>query len=134
MKFGRILPAAALALGLTAAGQASAQVIGVDNICEPIMGGVNTVNVKLMSPSLFDYMFKRTDGQVFNFAATTAGWNRKFALPAGTYKLTFKHPNTVPIGSYAPNILVKEYRMVGSNCVFVSPLDKAQKVQGTPRN
>jgi hypothetical protein len=128
MKLG-MMASVAVAAGLGLAGPAAAQIIGVDNICEPTGGAVNTVNVKLMSPSLFDYMFKRSsDGQIYNYPATTAAWNRKFALPAGTYKLTFKHPNSTPIGSYAPNILVKDYKIVGGNCLFVSPLDKAQKV------
>lgn len=121
------IAAAVFVATLAAAGGASAQIIAVDNICEPAGGQVNTVNVRLMSPGLFEYSFRRVaDGQVTVFSATTAAWNRKFALPPGSYKLTFKHPNTVPVGTWANTILVKDYRLAGGACVFVSPLDKAR--------
>ena len=129
MKIRGILAAAAFVAALATGGGANAQLIAVDNICEPAGGQVNTVNVRLMSLGLFEYSFRRvSDGQVTVFAATTAAWNRKFALAPGSYKLSFKHPNSTPVGTWANTVLVRDYRLVGGTCVLVSPLDKARKV------
>lgn len=128
MRAGGVLSVGAFAAALVGAGGAQAQIIAVENICEIAGAGVNTVNVKLISPGLFEYSFRRTsDGQITNFAATTAAWNRKFTLPPGSYKLSFKHPNTTPIGTWSNTVLVRDYRVVNGRCVLISPLDRIQK-------
>ena len=128
---------AAIAAGLALAGAAEAQVVtSATNICEiaPGGGGVYTVKLNLFSFADvgLEYTFrKQPNGPATMFPAAPlngTGTVRKFQLPEGTYKLTFKHPNSSAIGTYGQNILVRSYRIVGQTCVLISPLDKVEKV------
>ncbi|MDO8802621.1 hypothetical protein [Phenylobacterium sp.] len=128
---------AATAAGLALAGSADAQVVtSATNICEiaPGGGGVYTVKLNLFSFADvgLEYTFrKQPSGPATMFPAAplnSTGTVRKFQLPEGTYKLTFKHPNSAPIGTYAQNIVVRPYRVVGQTCVLISPRDKIEKV------
>lgn len=125
---------AALALTLSAlAAPAHAQIAGVDSICEVTPGGVNTVRVRPMSLTNLDYMF-RQGGTQYVFASTGAsGQPRSFALPAGTYTLTFKHPNTTPVGTWPNPVLVRPFTVASGACVF-TPIEKqVSKIPQTKR-
>lgn len=130
MKLRKILSAAIVVAGLSIANTASAYVTSVENICEITPNGVNTVNVKLFSSGMYQYIFQNIPtSQIHSFPSTTISMGRKFALPAGTYKLTYVGPNATTGTVYNNNIVVKPYQVVGSRCVFLRPLDKAEAVR-----
>jgi hypothetical protein len=115
------IAATVFAAGLSTAGAAFADspVTGVQNICEVSGGGVNTVFVHVLGSLLLDYTFKTLPaGQTYVFPATIPAQDRKFALPAGTYQLSVKMPNTTPVASYGPSIVVRPFQVVGGACVF----------------
>lgn len=119
---GTRLAALALALCVLAA-PAHAQIAGVDSICEVTPGGVNTVRVRVMSLTSLDHTF-RQGGMQYVFPSTgPSSAPRSFALPAGTYTLTFKHPNSTPTGTYPNPVVVKPYTVANGACV-ATPIDK----------
>lgn len=126
MKRTYLIAAVALAAGLSLSDAAQAQIAGVDNICEIDANGVvNTVKVRLMSLALLDYTFKKIPGgqQYIYPAGQLTSAPRKFALPAGSYTFTYKHPNSPPVGTFHKTVVVKPYSVVGGDCVF-TPIEK----------
>lgn len=129
MKFRKILSTAVLAAGLSFAGAAAAYPSNVVNICEVTSDGVKTVHVQLLVSGAFVYAFQKLpSGPVYTFGAPIFSIH-KFALPAGVYKFTFKHPNDPSVDVLWPhNVVVKPYQVVGGVCAFLipNPLGKAE--------
>lgn len=120
-----------LVAGLALAGPASATVTVAANICE----GVNTVRVVTLGQNTYEYFFQTLPGgPIVHFAGitnpTSATHTRKFPLPAGRYRLTFKIPNTAPVGSYAPDVVIRPYTVVNGICAFTDPRNVARPVGG----
>jgi hypothetical protein len=129
-----MLAAAAVAAGLTVAGEADAQIAGVDNICE--IAGLNvvkTVKVRTMSLEMLDYTFRNlATAQLFTFPATAASSApRTFSLPPGSYAFTFKHPNSAPVGTFHNTVVVKPYAVVRGKCLLT--MDTRSSTVGPPR-
>ncbi|MCR5879657.1 hypothetical protein [Phenylobacterium sp. J367] len=115
-------PLAALALALSiAAAPVFAQIAGVDSICEVTPGGVNTVRVRLMSLTNLDYTFRRGGTQYVFPSLGLSSAPRTFALPAGTYTLTYKHPNSTPVGTFPSPVVVKPFAVTGESASSTSP-------------
>lgn len=138
----RVMLLSAIAAGLCWGPSASAQVVtSAVNICEIAPGGgsINTVRLNLFSFSdvSLEYSFrKQPTGPTYQFPAitpTNTSAVRKFALPEGTYKLSYKAPNNPPVGVYGQNIVVKPFQLQGQTCVFISPRNRAD-IAGPPHN
>ncbi|MDP1737011.1 MAG: hypothetical protein Q8L23_06185 [Caulobacter sp.] len=132
MKPRTMLAFAPLIAGLVLAGPASASVAAVSNICD----GTNTVRVVTLSLNTYEYFFQPfPGGTVVHFngiiTPTSSTKVRLFAVPPGRYRLTYKIPGTVPIGTWPPDVVVKPWAMVNGVCVFTDPLKKARPV-GAP--
>ena len=132
MKLRTMLAFAPLIAGLAPAGPASASVAGVSNICD----GTNTVRVVTLSLNTYEYFFQPLPGGTvvhFNGIVTPTSSTkvRLFAVPPGRYRLTYKIPNTAPIGTWGPDVVVKPWAMVNGVRVFTDPLKKARPV-GAP--
>lgn len=128
------LPAAVFAAGLSAAGAADAQIVSsVVNICEVSNGLANTVELRFFqSNAFFEYRFQTLpNGQnhVFPATAFSIAKSRKFPLPAGTYKLSFKSPGQPAIGVYGQNIVVPPFQVSGQTCVVLKPSDRIERVR-----
>lgn len=131
---GARLAFASLVAALALAGPASASVAAVANICD----GTNTVRVVTLSLNTYEYFFQPlAGGPVVHFngivTPTSTTKVRLFAVPPGRYRLTYKIPNTAPIGTWSPDVVVKPWAMVNGACVFTDPLKKARPV-GAPRH
>lgn len=129
---GAGLAFAALIAGLALAGPAFASVAGVANICD----GTNTVRVVTLSLNTYEYFFQPLAGGPavhFNGIVTPTSSTkvRLFAVPPGRYRLTYKLPTSAPIGTWAPDVVVKPWSMVNGVCVFTDPLKRARPV-GAP--
>lgn len=116
---------AALAAGLLLSSPASAQVTLVTNLC----GGPNSVRVVTFPINTYEYFFQSlTGGPVYQFSGipipTSISHTRDFNLPVGRYRLTFRIPNTTPIGTYGPDVVVKPYRIVNGICLFTGEARK----------
>ena len=136
------LSAAIAAAGLCWGAPAAAQVVtSVTNICEIAPGGgsINTVRLNLFSFSdvALEYTFrKQPTGPSYQFPGvtpTSTSTIRKFAVPEGTYKLSYKAPNNSAVGVYGQNVVVKPYQLQGQTCVFVSIRNRAD-IASSPRN
>lgn len=136
------LLSAIAAAGLCWAPAASAQVVtSAVNICEiaPSGGSINTVRLNLFSFSYvnLEYTFrKQPTGPTYQFPAITATNTsavRKFALPEGTYKLSYKAPNNPAVGVYGQNIVVRPFQLQGQTCIFIDPRNRAD-IAGPPHN
>ncbi|MDO8380315.1 hypothetical protein [Phenylobacterium sp.] len=136
------LLSAIAAAGLCWAPAASAQVVtSAVNICEIAPGGgsINTVRLNLFSFSdvSLEYTFrKQPTGPTYQFPSvtpTSTSTIRKFAVPEGTYKLSYKSPNNPAIGVYGQNIVVRPFQLQGQTCVFINPRNRAD-IAGPPRN
>lgn len=132
MKLRTMLAFAPLLAGLALAGPASAMVAAVSNICD----GTNTVRVVTLSNNTFEYFFQPlSGGPVVHFngvvTPTSVTYVRLLAVPPGRYRLTYKIPNTAPIGTWTPDVVVKPWAMVNGVCVFTDPRKKARPV-GAP--
>ncbi|MES2344129.1 MAG: hypothetical protein V4597_20880 [Pseudomonadota bacterium] len=136
------LLSAIAAAGLCWGPSASAQVVtSAVNICEIAPGGgsINTVRLSLFSFSdvSLEYTFrKQPTGPTYQFPSitpTSTSTIRKFAVPEGTYKLSFKAPNNPAVGVYGQNIVVKPFQLQGQTCVFINPRNRAETA-GPPRN
>lgn len=101
---------------------AQANVVAVRNSCV----APNTVEVVTLSVNTFEYTFQRLpNGPNLIFAGivnpTSSSNTRRFVLPNGTYRLTYRNPNTTPIGVWGPNIVIRPHHMVGGACVPIDP-------------
>lgn len=115
----RIIVAAAI-VGL--AGPASANVSVVRNSCV----APYTVEIVTLSNNTYEYTFQQLPrGAAFVFAGivnpTSNSSLRRFEVPPGSYRLTFRHPNTVPVGVYSSNVIIRPHHLVGGACVPVDP-------------
>lgn len=87
----------------------------------------NTVElVTLSGLNTLEYTFQRLpNGPNFVFAGianpTSLNNPRRFVLPNGTYRLTFRHPNTTPIGVWPQNVVIQPHHIVGGTCVPIDP-------------
>ena len=101
---------------------AQANVAHVRNSCV----APNTVEVQTLSSGhIFEYTFQRLpNGPSFIFAGIVNtppnSSTRRFVLPNGTYRLTYRYPNTTPIGVWPQNVVIRPHHMVGGACV---PID-----------
>ncbi len=131
MKFRIILSTAVLAAGLSFAGAAAAgYVSNVTNICVVTPVDVKTVNVGLVGNDLFEYSFQTLpSGPVHIFVSATMFSSRKFALPAGAYKLTYKQPSNPMVFVYNQNVVVKPYQVAAGRCVFLNSAEPARHQQ-----
>lgn len=132
MKPRTMLALAPLIAGLALAGPASASVAAVTNICD----GTNTVRIVTLPNNTYEYFFQPLPGGPvvhFNGIVTPTSTTkvRLFAVPPGRYRLTYKIPNTAPIGTWTPDVVVKPWAMVNGVCVFTDPRKKARPV-GAP--
>ncbi len=120
-----------LVLGLSFSNEVSAnQVVMVENICEVIPGGANTVRVAYLGADLLNLTFQSlSGGQSYVFASAGLVSGRKLSLPAGTYKLTYQNPNFPAVGTYPQNVVVKPFKVSGGSCVFISIFDRAERVK-----
>ena len=123
---------AALIAALALAGPASASVAAVANICD----GTNTVRVVTLSLNTYEYFFQPLSGGPvvhFNGIATPTSSTkvRLFAVPPGRYRLTYRIPNTAPVGTWSRDVVVRPWAMVNGTCVFTDPLKRARPV-GAP--
>lgn len=119
MRFQSKSTIALLALGLVLAGPASATVTTVTNICD----GVNTVRVVSLALNNYEYFFQTLpSGAVHHFngilVPTSTSKVRLFNLPAGRYRMTYKLPNSTPIGTYGPDVVVRPFSVVNGMCVY----------------
>ena len=136
------LSAAVAAAALCWGAPALAQVVtSATNICEVAPGGgsINTVRLNLFSFAdvSLEYTFrKQPTGPSYQFPGvtpTSTSTIRKFAVPEGTYKLSYKAPNNSAVGVYGPNVVVKPFQLKGQTCVFVNVLNRAD-IASSPRN
>lgn len=119
----RIIQAAALAVLATLMGfpgPASANVSVVRNSCV----APSTVEIVTLSNNTYEYTFQQLPhGTAFVFAGivnpTSTSYIRRFEVPPGSYRLTFRHPNTVPVGVYSQRVVIRPHHMVGGACVPV---------------
>lgn len=87
----------------------------------------NTVElVTLSGLNTLEYTFQRLpNGPNFVFPGianpTSLNNPRRFVLPNGTYRLTFRHPNTTPIGVWPQNVVIQPHHIVGGTCVPTDP-------------
>ncbi|MFD3263747.1 hypothetical protein [Phenylobacterium ferrooxidans] len=134
--------AAVAAAGLCWGAPAAAQVVmSATNICEIVPGGgsINTVRLNLFSLSdvSLEYTFrKQPTGPSYQFPGvtpTSTSTIRKFAVPEGTYKLSYKSPNSSAVGVYGQNVVVKPFQLQGQTCVFVNVRNRAA-IASSPRN
>lgn len=136
------LLSAIAAAGLCWGSAASAQVVtSAVNICEIAPGGgsINTVRLNLFSFAdvNLEYTFrKQPTGPTYQFPGVTPASTstiRKFALPEGTYKLSYKAPNNSAVGVYGQNVVVKPFQLQGQTCVFINVRNRAD-IASSPRN
>lgn len=130
MKTPKLFAVLAFATAAAFAGPASAQVITqVKPICEVTPHGVETVEVRLMSYLMLEYAFKRLpNGPIHLFPATTLSVSRKFVLVAGSYQLSVKHPNSPAVSVYNQPVVVKPYQVSGTQCIYLDPFNRAERV------
>ncbi|MDP1632747.1 MAG: hypothetical protein Q8L66_15130 [Caulobacter sp.] len=124
---------AALALAALA-GPASASVTTVTNVCDSATGA-NTVRVVTLSLNTLEYSFRKLpNGPVTVFPGivnpTSTSSTRLFALPAGTYRLTYRMPTAAPIGTWAPDVVVQPYEIIRGVCVRTDVRQRARPVEG----
>lgn len=131
MKIPTLFAVLASAAAAAFSGPASAQgVAQVKSICQVTPHGVDTVEVRLTSHDLLEYAFKRLpNGPIQVFPATTLGLTRKFVLVAGSYQLSVKRPSSPAVAVHNQPVVVKPYQVIGTKCVQLNPLNKAERVR-----
>ena len=104
---------------LAVAGPANADITVVRNSCN----APDTVEVVTMSMNTFEYTFERIpNGPNYVFAgATSTSHTRRFVVPSGTYRLTYRVPDTTPVGVYGQNVVIRPHHLVGGACVPIDP-------------
>ena len=112
----------AIACAMALAGSAQASVTIVRNSC----AAPNTVEVVTLSLNTYEYTFRRfPNGPVYIFPGITnpnsTNQTRAFAVPYGTYRLTYRLPSSTPVGVYGPNVVLRPHQMIGGTCVAVDP-------------
>lgn len=110
-----------MAAVLAFAGPAQANVTAVRNSC----AAPNTVEVVTLSINIYEYTFQRLpSGPIYIFAGivnpTSSSAIRQFPMPSGSYRLTYRQPNTTPVGVWGQNVIIRPHHMVGGACV---PID-----------
>lgn len=115
----RIILAAALTVF---AGPAAANVSVVRNSCV----APYSVEIVTLSTNTYEYTFQQLpSGTTYVFAGivnpTSSSAVRRFDVPPGSYRLTFRHPNSVPIGVYPHNVVIRPHQMVNGACVPIDP-------------
>jgi len=113
---------AVVAAALAFAGPAQANVTVVRNSC----AAPNTVEIVTLSLNTYEYTFQRLpSGPSYIFAGivnpTSINRIRQFVVPSGTYRLTYRLPNSTPVGVYGQNVVILPHNMVGGACVPVDP-------------
>ena len=136
MTFRIIAAAGVAAASMALSGAAEAQVVlSATQICErdAASGAWNTVKLRLFSfgDVYLNFAFTRQpSGPVTPFGTispTNTAAERKFALPAGTYKLKYKLPSSTTYVAYpGPDIVVRPFVITGQTCA-INPLDKVEK-------
>lgn len=122
-----IIVAAATTIGFSSA---NAAVATVQPICEPGPGGVNTVNVRLTSYDLLEYSFRRLpSGPILVFSPGVVANSAKFALAAGTYRLTYRNPSFSGVAAYPTDVEVKPYKVVNGACAVLRPIGRSEAVR-----
>ena len=116
MKMMRILGVMTAVLAF--AGPAQANVSVVRNSC----AAPNTVEVVTLSLNTYEYTFQRLpSGPSYVFAGianpTSINRTRQFVVPSGSYRLTYRLPNSTPVGVYGQNVIIRPHHMVGGACV-----------------
>ena len=48
---------------------------------------------------------------------TSINRTRQFVVPSGSYRLTYRLPNSTPVGVYGQNVIIRPHHMVGGACV-----------------
>ena len=137
MTFRTIAVAGVAAATMVLSGAAQAQVVqSATQICErdPTTGAWNTVKLRFFhfSDVYLNFAFTRQpSGPVTPFGTitpTNTGPERRFALPAGTYKLKYKQPSSTTYAAYpGADIVVRPFVITGQTC-NMRPLDKVDKV------
>ena len=140
MMFRTIAAAGVAAASIALSGPAEAQVVlSATQICErdAASGAWNTVKLRLFSfgDVYLNFAFTRQpSGPVIPFGTispTNTAAERKFALPAGTYKLKYKLSSSTNYSAYpGPDIVVRPFVITGQTC-NMRPLDKIEKVGPT---
>ncbi|WP_426042656.1 hypothetical protein [Brevundimonas sp. TWP2-3-4b1] len=104
------------------AGPVSADITVVRNSCDT----PHTVEVVSMSINTFEYTFERLpNGPNYIFAGivnpTSTSHTRRFVVPSGSYRLTYRLPNSTPVGAYGQNVVIRPHHRVGGVCVPIDP-------------
>ena len=110
-----------IAAVLAFAGPAQADITVVRNSC----ASPNTVEVVTMSLNTYEYTFQQLpSGPSYVFAGivnpTSINRTRQFVVPSGSYRLTYRLPNSTPVGVYGQNVVIRPHHMVRGTCV---PID-----------
>lgn len=116
----------ACALGM--AGSAQSSVTIVRNSC----AAPNTVEIETLSINTFEYTFRRfPSGPVYVFPGipnpTSINRTRRFEVTYGTYRLTYKLPNSTPVGVYGPNVVIRPHQMINGACVAIDPRSRRSR-------
>lgn len=74
-----------------------------------------------MSLNTFEYTFERIpNGPNYIFAGTTTTSHTR-RVPPGSYRLTYRIPNTTPVGVHGQNVVIRPHHLVGGVCVPIDP-------------